>query len=106
VQTRERLGDVTFDPLANLTTDQYPLILGGQHNLWTEQSSPSNLDTIVWPRAASSAEVFWSGAGGNVTEALPRLHDVSFRMEQRGVDTIPLQPLWCALRPYECDLTW
>lgn len=96
----------TFDPLANLTSDQYPLIMGGQQNLWTEQSSPSNLDPIVWPRAASSAELFWSGAGGNLTAALPRLHDVSFRMQQRGVNTIPLQPLWCALRPYECDLTW
>ncbi|PCH40388.1 glycoside hydrolase family 20 protein [Wolfiporia cocos MD-104 SS10] len=96
----------TFDPLANLTADQYSLILGGQHNLWTEQSSPSNLDPIVWPRAASSAEVFWSGAGGNVTSALPRLHDVSFRMQQRGIHTIPLQPYWCAIRPDECDLNW
>lgn len=96
----------TFDPLANLTAEQYPLIMGGQQNLWTEQSSPSNLDPIVWPRAASSAEVFWSGAGGNLTAALPRLHDVSFRMQQRGINSIPLQPLWCALRPFECDLTW
>ncbi|KZT12170.1 glycoside hydrolase family 20 protein [Laetiporus sulphureus 93-53] len=96
----------TFDPLANLTSDQYHLVVGGQQNLWTEQSSPSNLDPIVWPRAASSAEVFWSGPGGNLTSALPRLHDVSFRMQQRGVHSIPLQPLWCALHPYECDLTW
>ncbi|KZT13148.1 glycoside hydrolase family 20 protein [Laetiporus sulphureus 93-53] len=96
----------TFDPLANLTSDQYPLIMGGQQNLWTEQSSPSNLDPIVWPRAASSAEVFWSGPGGNLTSALPRLHDVSFRMQQRGVNSIPLQPYWCAIRPFECDLTW
>ncbi|KAH9922897.1 N-acetylhexosaminidase [Fomitopsis serialis] len=96
----------TFDPLANLTSDQYHLVVGGQHNLWTEQSGPSNLDPIVWPRAAASAEVFWSGAGGNVTAALPRLHDVSFRMQQRGVRSIPLQPLWCALRPDECDVSW
>lgn len=47
--------------------------------LWAEQSGPQNLDPIVWPRAASSAEIFWSakqptGAPLNVTEALPRLH--------------------------------
>ncbi|KZT74571.1 glycoside hydrolase family 20 protein [Daedalea quercina L-15889] len=96
----------TFDPLANLTSDQYSLIMGGQQLLWTEQSGPDNLDPIIWPRAAASAEVFWSGAGGNGTAALPRLHDVSFRMQQRGVRTIPLQPLWCALRPYECDSYW
>ncbi|KZP12522.1 glycoside hydrolase family 20 protein [Athelia psychrophila] len=94
-----------FDPLANLTAAEAKLVLGGQHLLWTEQSGPSNLDSIVWPRAASSAELFWSGAGGNVSTALPRLHDVAFRMKQRGVGAIALQPLWCALRPGACDLT-
>ncbi|KAH9158448.1 hypothetical protein EDB89DRAFT_1917732 [Lactarius sanguifluus] len=29
------------------------------------QSSPQNLDSIVWPHAATSAEVFWSGPGSN-----------------------------------------
>ena len=93
----------------------------GEHALWTEQSGPSNLDSIVWPRAASSAEVgnlpvvalialivhlklWWTGPGGNVDTALPRLHELSFRFSQRGVRTIPLQPLWCALRPGACDL--
>ncbi|KAG6825266.1 hypothetical protein H0H92_004254 [Tricholoma furcatifolium] len=46
----------TFDPYANITDAQKPLVLGGQQLLWTEQSSPENLDSIVWPRAASSAE--------------------------------------------------
>jgi len=95
----------SFDPLANLTTDQASLVLGGQHLLWTEQSSPSNIDPIVWPRAAASAELFWSGSGGNDTDALPRLHDIAYRMQNRGINAIPLQPLWCALRPFTCDLT-
>lgn len=86
-------------------------ILTGEHLLWTEQSSPSNLDPVVWPRAATSAEIYWTGAtlpGGsprNVETALPRLHDIAFRMQARGVAAIPLQPLWCALRPGVCDLT-
>ncbi|KAH9950692.1 N-acetylhexosaminidase [Amylocystis lapponica] len=95
----------TFDPTANLTAAQAELIMGGQDNLWTEQSGSSNLDSIVWPRAASPSELFWSGPGGNVSTALPRLHDVSFRLRQRGVQSISLQPLWCALRPNACDLT-
>jgi len=94
----------SFDPLANLTAEQATLVLGGEQLLWTEQSHASNLDPIVWPRAAASAEIFWSGAGGNVDTALPRLHDVAFRMAQRGVGAIPLQPMWCALRPFVCDL--
>jgi hexosaminidase len=51
-------------------------------------------------------ELFWSGpALTNVSSALPRLHDVSFRMQKRGTRSIALQPLWCALRPNACDLT-
>jgi hexosaminidase len=80
-------------------------VLGGEQLLWTEQSGPQNLDSIVWPRAAASAEVFWTGPGGNGSQALPRLHDVSYRMVQRGVRAIHLQPEWCALRPFACDLT-
>ena len=95
----------TFDPLANLTAAQAPLVLGGQQLLWTEQSGPQNLDPIVWPRAAASAEVFWSGPGGNVSAALPRLHELGYRFRNRGVQAIPLQPEWCALRPGVCDLT-
>ncbi|PPQ63592.1 hypothetical protein CVT24_004452 [Panaeolus cyanescens] len=94
----------TFNPVAGLTPDQYHLIMGGQQLLWTEQSGPANLDNVVWPRAASSAEVFWSGPGGNVGTALPRLHDIAYRFQQRGVNAIPLQPEWCALRPGACDL--
>ncbi|THH02692.1 hypothetical protein EW026_g229 [Hermanssonia centrifuga] len=73
----------TFDPLANITESQQHLVLGGQQLLWTEQSSPENMDSIMWPRAASSAEVFWTGATlpdgspRNVSSALPRLHDFS-----------------------------
>ncbi|KAI0060417.1 N-acetylhexosaminidase [Artomyces pyxidatus] len=95
----------SFDPLANLTADQHKLVLGGQQLLWTEQSGPQNLDSIAWPRAAASAEIFWSGAGGDGDAALPRLHDIGYRFRQRGVDAIPLQPEWCALRPGVCDLT-
>jgi len=86
--------------------------------LWSEQSGPENLDSIVWPRAASAAEVFWSGggltamingttAGGgrDVVAALPRLHEIRYRMVQRGVRAIRLQPEWCALRNGACDLS-
>ena len=108
----------SYDPLANITdAKSQALVKGGQSLLWTEQSGPQNLDSIVWPRAAAAAEVFWLGGtlptsvgGGNrstdgIESALPRLHDVSFRMRQRGINTINLQPLYCALRPGVCDLT-
>lgn len=99
----------TFDPLANLTAAQHSLVLGGQQLLWAEQSGPENVDSIAWPRAASSAEVFWTGPSlpdgspRNVGSALPRMHDIRFRMVQRGVRAIRLQPMWCVLRPGQCD---
>lgn len=96
----------TFDPTANLTASEAKLVLGGQHLLWSEQSGPENLDPIVWPRAAASAELFWTGpAKTNVTSALPRLHALDYRLRQRGTAGISLQPEWCALRPDACDLT-
>ncbi|PIL35147.1 hypothetical protein GSI_02936 [Ganoderma sinense ZZ0214-1] len=94
----------TFDPQANISASQAHLVLGGEQALWAEQSGPENLDPIVWPRAAASAEVFWTGPGGNLSEALPRLHDVAFRLRQRGVKAIQLQPMWCALRAGKCNL--
>jgi hexosaminidase len=39
-----------------------------------------------------------------VTEALPRLHELRFRMVARGTQAIALQPKWCALRPGKCEL--
>ncbi|KAJ6455438.1 N-acetylhexosaminidase [Mycena sanguinolenta] len=95
----------TFDPVANLTAAQSELVIGGQSLLWTEQSSSANLDSTTWPRAASTAELFWSGPGGNVDTALPRLHEVVYRFRQRGVAANSLQPEWCVLRPFACDLT-
>ncbi|KAF7332325.1 Beta-hexosaminidase [Mycena kentingensis (nom. inval.)] len=94
-----------FDPVANLTETQAERVLGGQSLLWAEQSSPENLDSTTWPRAASTAELFWSGPGGDVQKALPRLHEVVYRFRQRGVKANSLQPEWCVLRPGDCDLT-
>ncbi|EIN12436.1 beta-hexosaminidase [Punctularia strigosozonata HHB-11173 SS5] len=102
----------SFDPFADLQESEYDQVLGGQHLLWTEQSSPENLDATVWPRSAAAAEIFWTGSAlpdgspRNVREALPRMHDLRFRMVRRGVKAIALQPLWCALRPGQCDKVW
>ncbi|CAL1699853.1 unnamed protein product [Somion occarium] len=106
----------SFDPYANLTEAQFPLVLGGQMPLWSEQSSSENLDSIVWPRLAVAAEVFWTGGtlpdgtsrlANNVTggrAAFSRLNELRYRLVDRGVKAIALQPKWCVLRPGECDV--
>ncbi|GAA5866405.1 hypothetical protein JCM1840_001305 [Sporobolomyces johnsonii] len=104
----------SFDPFTNLTTAQHAQVLGGETLLWSEQTDANNLDSVVWPRAAAGAEVWWTGgalngttsaATRNVSEALPRLHDWRYRAVNRGVRAVPLQPHYCALRPGACDLT-
>ncbi|TRM62157.1 glycoside hydrolase family 20 protein [Schizophyllum amplum] len=99
----------TFDPLANLTSDQASLVMGGQQLLWTEQVGPESLDSTVWPRAASSAETFWTatqpdGSVLDVNTALPRLHELRYRLLEKGVGAKALQPEWCAMRPFLCNL--
>ena len=91
-------------PTSPLTRIAISSCSSGEQALWAEQSGPENLDPIVWPRAAASAEVFWTGPGGDLSSALPRLHDVAFRLRQRGVKAIQLQPMWCALRAGKCNL--
>ncbi|GAA6056760.1 hypothetical protein JCM3770_006119 [Rhodotorula araucariae] len=98
----------SFDPYANLNPEQHHLVLGGEALVWSEQAGPENLDSIAWPRAAAAAEIFWTGGAvgpgeRSLDEALPRLHDWRYRAVRRGVEAIPLQPHWCALRPGSCD---
>ncbi|CAG8743758.1 12868_t:CDS:1, partial [Ambispora leptoticha] len=76
--------------------------------LWSEQADPTNFETTLWPRAAVTAEILWSGnydstgAKRDVNEALPRLTEFRFRLVGRGIRAEPLQPLWCA-RTGTCD---
>ncbi|KAI4525031.1 glycoside hydrolase family 20 protein [Schizophyllum commune Loenen D] len=99
----------TFDPLANLTDAQAKLVMGGQQLLWTEQIGPESLDSTVWPRAATSAETFWTakqpdGTALDVNTALPRLHELRYRLLEKGVGARAIQPEWCALRPFACNM--
>ncbi|KNZ51349.1 beta-hexosaminidase [Puccinia sorghi] len=111
-----------------VATSQRKQILGGQTLLWSEQTDEHNMDSIIWydrllrsvlnklltvgfpslhrPRALSTAELYWTGTERvrSVTEALPRIHDMRYRLVQRSIRATPLQPHWCALRAGQCDL--
>lgn len=99
-----------FDPFNGTTPEQHDLVLGGEALLWSEQTDSASLDDTAFPRGVTQAEVFWTGATGpdgkprSGQEALPRLHDIRYRLVQRGVRARALQPLYCALRPGACDL--
>ncbi|CAH7681249.1 family 20 glycoside hydrolase [Phakopsora pachyrhizi] len=95
----------SFDPYANITSSQRKQIIGGQTLLWSEQADSQNMDGLIWPRALSAAEVYWTGQERprSVVDALPRIHDMRYRMVLRGVRATPIQPHWCALNPGFCN---
>lgn len=87
-------------------------IAGGETALWGEQTDEANLESLLWPRAASAAEVFWTGQSAkvngqkhkrNLKDALPRLLELRGRLRSIGIRAAPLQPQWCAIRPGQCD---
>ncbi|CAG8536750.1 6081_t:CDS:2 [Paraglomus occultum] len=99
----------SYNPVQGLSGEEIKYILGGEVLLWSEQADTTNFESLLWPRSSAAAEILWSGATdehGNprsVQTALPRLHDMRFRMVGRGIRAEPLQPLWCA-RTGRCNL--
>lgn len=107
-----------FDPLNNTQAIQgsQQRIMGGESALWSEQADEDNLEILLWPRAASGADVYWSGNSFSINGvrtqrkqalplALPRLHQIRARLRASGIRVEALQPQWCATRPGSCDLT-
>jgi hexosaminidase len=46
---------------AELDPDKAKMLLGGQACLFVEQTDETNLECVVWPRAAAVADLFWTG---------------------------------------------
>ncbi|WP_253187384.1 beta-N-acetylhexosaminidase [Mangrovimonas sp. DI 80] len=76
----EPIGDT------KLTAEERKRILGGEVTMWSELVTPLTIDSRIWPRTAAIAERFWSPKEVNdVDLMLPRLDDVSFRLEELGI---------------------
>jgi hexosaminidase len=101
------------DPLsgavASLTADEQKRILGGEACVWGEFVTADNIDSRIWPRAATIAERLWSPeAVKDMNSMYERLAAVSARMAALGIspesqmeamlmrlgDTDGIRPLW------------
>jgi hexosaminidase len=76
--------------------------------MWAEQTDPSNLDNMVWPRASAAGEILWSGAkdaqGQNRSQidAAPRLSEMRERLVAMGVGAEPIQMPYCTMDGMRC----
>ena len=72
---------------AGLTPEQKSHILGGEACMWVEYTTPENVDSRIWPRAAAIAERFWSPAHvTNVSDMYRRLAVESRRLDLLGFE--------------------
>ncbi|KAI1319433.1 hypothetical protein EDD11_004010 [Mortierella claussenii] len=91
-----------------LNADQQKMVYGGEICMWSEQTSPSNLDPNLWPRSAAAAEILWSGSQDEQGQSRPLLHAakrlaaVRDRLVEMGVNAAPLFPSWCRHHPETC----
>lgn len=95
-----------YNPYVNITSDLFHLIEGGEVLLWSELTDPVNLDGKLWPRAASAAEVLWSGPRNEsmIEDASRRLSEWRERaVLDLGVMSAPVQMTWCLMEG-GCDL--
>jgi len=80
------------DPLpqaSGLSPEQQARILGGESCMWTEQTTPQDIDSRIWPRAAAIAERLWSPRDvDNVDDMYRRLAAESLRLEPLGLTHI------------------
>eukprot|EP01100_Stratorugosa_tubuloviscum_P006204 TRINITY_DN2685_c1_g3_i1.p1 TRINITY_DN2685_c1_g3~~TRINITY_DN2685_c1_g3_i1.p1 ORF type:complete len:525 (+),score=222.79 TRINITY_DN2685_c1_g3_i1:63-1637(+) len=73
-------------------------IIGGEACLWAEYTNAANFEQKIWPRASAAAERLWSPRYVNdPIIALPRLIEMSCRLNRRGIASSPLQPGYCIL---------
>ncbi|OMJ20087.1 Beta-hexosaminidase 2 [Smittium culicis] len=102
----------SYNPFVNITTPEArSLVLGGEVALWAEQADETNVDKLLWPRAAASGELFWSGptvpnteTRRDINDAAIRIGEHRFRLLARDIQAEPTQPLWCVRNPGACNL--
>jgi len=96
-----------YDPLKGIPQELQPLVEGGEAHMWSENVDPTNLDTVVWPRAAAAAEVLWTGprAAKQILDASYRLGEWRERVvTDLGIRAGLAQMTYCLMQEGSCKL--
>ena len=92
----------SYDPLADIPTEQQHLVIGGEASMWGEQTDGLNLDSNLWPRLAAAGEVLWHGKGIVSENVTRRLAEMREWLVAKGVAAGPVQVTWCLMNPGNC----
>ncbi|KAK7184653.1 hypothetical protein DPSP01_000380 [Paraphaeosphaeria sporulosa] len=100
----------SYDPLGGVPADAQHLVIGGEAHMWAEQTDPTNVDRMIWPRGSAVAEILWSGAKDSMgrnrsqIDAAPRLSEMRERLVARGIGAEPIQMPYCTMEGTVCQL--
>lgn len=87
----------SYDPTTGLSGEEAAFIVGGEVAMWGEHVDQSNIESIIYPRAAAVGERLWSPAVVTDQDAAhARLEVQRCRMQQRGFRPSALDPGFCS----------
>ena len=85
-----------YDPVSGLSDSEASLIIGGEVAMWGEHVDQSNIESIIYPRAAAVGERLWSPSYvTDQDDAQARLEVHRCRIQQRGFRPSALDPGYC-----------
>jgi hexosaminidase len=94
-----------WEPMTLVTSNFYPNILGAEVCEWSEINDDGNILNKMFPRSAALAERLWSPYANqynNTLSVFERLNAWRYRVQARGVPSMPISAGYCEQRPTMC----